>query len=311
MSQELIWGIPDDLMVGNFYPTLASAPTSWAMQATFIDELRAIGADGEGEVICVLDTGIDLDHPEFAGKIIEARSFVPGESVDDRNGHGAHCAGTAAGSSRAIGVGNRSKLLAGKVLSNGGSGTQDWIMNGFRWGLSAGATMFSISIGGPGFLEGMEPLFREAESRGIPVSVAAGNERSRGGVVRVNSTGIVVAAVDRMGRFAMFSNPGSTPNIIGIAAPGVEIVSAWPGGGYNSISGTSMATPFVAGTGACFNSARRKLGLPRWNSADFKRAFASRAIDAGPTGPDRDYGPGLIDGHFLRNLLVADPPEVK
>lgn len=310
MSQDLIWGIPDDLLVGGYYPTLAGAPTSWAMAATFVDELRAAGGDGEGEVVCVLDTGIDLNHPEFAGKIVEARSFVPGESVDDRNGHGTHVASTASGTSPSLTVAPKGRLLVGKVLSNAGRGQQDWIQNGFRWGLAAGATQFNLSIGGPGFLEGMEFLFREAESRGLVVNVAAGNERGQGGVVRVNSSALVVAAVDRLGRFAPFSNPGSNPNVLSIAAPGVDITGAWPGGGYNSISGTSMASPNSTSVTTAFNSARTKLGLKRWASSDFRRTFATRAVDAGRPGPDTDFGPGLLDGHFLRNLLVADPPEV-
>lgn len=307
---EPIFSVPD-YYVGNFFPANTRPPTSWAMGATFIDQLRLMGSDGEGEKVFVLDTGIDTDHPEFDGKLIESRSFVPGESAEAVNGHGPHCASTAAGKSLTIGVANQAKVGSGKCLSNAGSGNSSWIQSAFDWALAAGATVISVSIGGPGFLEGMEPWFRKAEAMGVVVAVAAGNERQGGGLVRVRSSALVVAAHDRMFRIANFSNPGITPDSIAVAAPGVEIVGAWPGGGYNSISGTSMATPFVAGVCAAFNSARRKLGLPKWKTSDFAQAFSTRAVDAGTPGRDRDFGPGVIDGHLLKNLLIPNPPEVK
>lgn len=305
---DLIWGIPGDLLVGDYFATAEAAPGSWAMGFTFIDRLREAGGGGEGELVCVLDTGIDQNHPEFAGRIADARSFVPGESVRDENGHGTHVAGTVGGRSPGVGVAGKVRFLVGKVLSNGGSGSSSWIEAGFRWGLAAGATGFSVSIGGPGFLSGMEPLFAEANAKGCWVSVAMGNEAS---AVNVRSSAVLVSAHDRAGRIANFSNFGSTPDVVGVAGPGVDIVSAWPGGGYRSISGTSMSTPFVAGTMSLFNSNRTKAGLKRWNSADFRRAFATRAVDAGAPGVDTRFGPGVLDGHFLRNLLVADPPEVR
>jgi subtilisin family serine protease len=262
-------------------------------------------------VIAVLDTGVNLSHPEFAGKIIEARSFVPGEGVEDGNGHGTHTASTNAGNTPTIGVAYKAKLLIGKVLSNAGSGAQSWIQDGFNWAVQSGATSISISIGGVGFLDGMEPLFQMAEQKGVVVNVAMGNERQRGGVVNTPSSALLVAAVDRLGKYASFSNPGLTADVVSIAAPGVDILGAWPGGGYNSISGTSMATPFSNSVCEAFNSARVKLGLPAFKTSDFKRAFSTRAIDAGTPGLDRDYGPGLLNGYFLRNLLIPNPPEVK
>lgn len=309
MSQP-IWGIPGDLIVGPTYGTLSAGPENWGMRACFVDLLRAVGGDGDGETVAILDTGIDLSHPEFAGRVQASMSFVPGEGIADRNGHGTHCAGTAAGATNTVGVATRPKILAGKCLSDGGSGSSDWIARAFRWALDSGATVVSMSIGGPGFLEGMESLFREANARGVIPVVAAGNERQQGGVVRVASSGIVVAAVDSAGRYAQFSNPASNGSILSIAAPGVNIVSARPGGGYQSMSGTSMATPFVSGVVAAVQSARVKAGLPKLTTAEFKTLFARRAVDAGTPGPDRDYGPGLIDGGLLALSLVSDP-EVK
>lgn len=301
---DLIWGIPPDLRHGPVFTSLSeAAPTSWAMGFTLIDLLRQTGADGEGEVVCVLDTGVDPDHPEVAGRVIGARSFT-GEPVYDGNGHGTHCAGTVGGSSPTVGVATKTKFLVGKVLSNGGSGSSAAIAQGFRWGVERGATGFSISIGGPGFLEGMEPLFAEAAAKGLYVSVAMGNDSS---AVGVRSSAVLVSAHDRNGRIAGFSNFGRTPDVVGVSGPGVDIVSARPGGGYQSMSGTSMATPFVAGTMAALNSARTKAGLKRLGSAEFRTLFATRAVDAGTPGVDTRFGPGVIDGGALARSLIPLP----
>lgn len=301
------FGIPEPVIDGPSFASLASAPENWGMRACFIDRLRAEGGTGEGEVIAVLDTGIDASHPEFAGRIIDAKSFVPGESAADGHSHGTHCAGTAAGGTPSVGVATKARILSGKCLDNGGSGSNSWIRAAFSWAMNAGATVISMSIGGPGFLESMEDLFREANAKGIIPVVAAGNERQEGGVVRYASSGIVVAAVDANGNYAAFSNPASAPTILTNAAPGVQILSAKPGGGYSIKSGTSMATPFDAGAIGLVQSGRVKHGLPKLNTGQLKNLLAGRSIDAGTPGPDRDFGAGLLDGNLLALSFVPNP----
>ena len=308
MSTEPIFGIPGDITYGPSVATLSAAPTNWGMEATGIDRLRT--RFGEGEVIAVLDTGLDHTHPEFAGRIKGVRSFVPGESAFDGNGHGTHCAGTAAGESVTVGVACKAGILGGKCLSDRGSGSTGWIRPAMEWAIQSRATVISMSIGGPGFLESIEDLVRQADAAGIVTVVAAGNERQRGGVVTFQSSALVVAAVDQNGRYAEFSNPARNPLGLSISAPGVGIVSAKPRGGYQLMSGTSMATPFVAGVVAAYQSERKAMGLAPLNNADFKRLFGGRAVDAGRPGVDTDYGPGLISGELLRLSLVPDP-EVK
>lgn len=304
---EPVWGIPEPVIIGPWFSTLAAAPENWGMRECHIDRLRAEGGTGEGEVIAILDTGIDASHPEFSGRIIDARSFVPGESVADGNGHGTHCAGTAAGGTPSVGVAGKARILAGKCLSNSGSGSNTWIRTAFQWAMDSGATVISMSIGGGGFLESMEDLFRAANAQGIIPCVAAGNERQQGGVVRYASSGIVVAAVDSSGNYATFSNPASSPAILTNAAPGVQILSAKPGGGYQIMSGTSMATPFDAGTVACVQSGRVKAGLPKLTTPQLKNLLAGRSIDAGTPGPDTNYGAGLVDGNLLALSFVPNP----
>ena len=306
---EPIYGIPPDVIHGSAFHLLSAAPLNWGMDACFVDRLRTAGGDGEGEVIAVLDTGADPSHPEFPPERWHAPpwSDVPGEGPQDGNFHGPHCMGTAAGRTPTIGVGFRAKVMSGKCLSNSGQGQQSWIMASARKAIDRGATVVSISIGGRGFLASMEPIFQQMNARGIIPVVAAGNERQQGGIVADQSSALVVAAVNRAGQFAPFSNPAANGDILSVAAPGVDIVSARTGGGYMSMSGTSMATPFVAGIVACVQSARVKAGLPRLTTAEFKKLFAVRSVDAGTPGPDRDYGPGLIDGGLLANSLVRNP----
>jgi subtilisin family serine protease len=276
-----------------------------------IDRLRAAGGDGEGEVVAVLDTGADPSHPEFAGRWhANPMSFVPGESSQDGHGHATHCLGSAAGVSPTVGVANKAKLLAGKCLSNEGSGWDSWIANAVEWAWQSGATVISLSIGGGGFSQSMSDLFDKVTAAGVIIVAASGNERGQGGQTTYPgryASALAVAAVDSNGRFASFSNPGQSNETLAVAAPGVNIWSAKPGGGYQVMSGTSMATPFVAGVVACYQSARRKAGLLRMTSAEVRTLFRGYAVDAGTPGPDRDYGAGLISGAALVRTLTVVP----
>jgi hypothetical protein len=258
--------------------------------------IGAVGADripngGEGVVVAVLDTGIEREHPAFAGKSIEVRNFCDGEPDHDADGHGTHCAGTIFGDpvdGTRIGIApGIDKALIGKVIGERG-GSSEAIIRAIYWAQSAGADIISMSLGidFPGFQKmlvekhGLDPraatsialtgytmnlrafdtLSRSIIGQaglmpGAVVAAAAGNESQAPEYTIMSAPPssaadfVSVAALDRRLTLAPFSNVGAK-----LAAPGVDIVSAGLGGRLASMSGTSMATPHVAGVAALWAS---------------------------------------------------------
>ncbi len=243
-----------------------TATATWGLQAT---RVLASPRSGAGIKVAVLDTGFDLNHPDYAGRSIQSASFISGESVQDGHGHGTHCIGTACGP-RNPGIGRRygvafgARIFAGKVLSNGGSGGDASILAGINWALQNGCQVISMSLGRrvrPG--EAPQTNYEMAGSRalqqGTLIVAAAGNDSMRPHITipvssPANASSIVaVAALDRFLRVASFSNQGINPSggEINFAGPGVDVHSSWPlPTRLRSISGTSMATPHVAGVAA-------------------------------------------------------------
>ncbi|MET8204312.1 S8 family peptidase [Micromonospora taraxaci] len=266
------------------------APTAW--QAGF---------DGTGVTVGVLDTGIDADHPDFAGHLTEVRDFTGGNDPSDAVGHGTHVASTIVGSGAASGgryrgVAPGAKLLVGKVCATTECQDSD-IITGMQW-LAPQARVVNLSVGGtdaPG-LDPLETAVQELSHRhGTLFVVAAGNEGKPKSISSPASAddALAVAAVDADDQRAYFSSRGPRvgDNHIKpeISAPGVDIVAAAPGGDYATMSGTSMATPHVAGTAAILAGQH-----PDWTGPQLKAALMDSAK---PTGEDTIYeqGAGRVD----------------
>ncbi|MFD4421111.1 S8 family serine peptidase [Agromyces sp. NPDC058484] len=221
---------------------------------------------GYGMRIAVLDTGIDLDHPDFAGRVLASQSFIPGQPVQDGHSHGTHCAGTAAGpkvpsgTQRRYGVAHGARLLIGKVLSDQGSGTSGQILAGIQWAIQQGAHVISMSLGsavavGQPHFTYYEQAATAALNAGSLIVAAAGNSGWAPVGAPANSPSVLaVAALDQALQRAPFSCVGLNGNggEVNIAAPGVATYSTVPvsKGSYGVKSGTSMATPHVAGVAA-------------------------------------------------------------
>lgn len=200
----------------------------------------------------VLDTGIDLDHPDLNVATSWSKTYVGG-TADDENGHGTHVAGTIAAENNTIGVvgvAAGATVVSVRVLDANGSGSISGIVKGVDY-VKASAydnDVANMSLGG-GASSTLDNAVKDAAASGVYFALAAGNESQNANNVspaRVNGSRILtVSAHDRYDYFASFSNYANPP--IDVCAPGVDVYSTWLGGGYKTISGTSMATPHIAG----------------------------------------------------------------
>ncbi|GGW96229.1 hypothetical protein GCM10010297_17630 [Streptomyces malachitofuscus] len=275
---------------------------TWGLQAI---RAQLSHLTGDGVKVAVLDTGVDTDHPDLAGRLEAATSFVPGETVEDVHGHGTHCAGTVAGpvspqQGPRYGVAPEARILAAKVLSNAGKGPDGQILAGMAWAVSHGARVISMSLGArvrPGeiFPQTYETLAVRALALGTLIVAAAGNDSRR--PVRTEPVNrpancpsiLSVAALDNALTPPYFSNTAvnGQGGEINIAAPGWQVRSAAPGGGYQVMSGTSMATPHVAGVVALLSQAHTDA-----SAADLSAALIAGAFPLGQ--PAVDVGAGLL-----------------
>lgn len=275
---------------------------TWGLQATRVNTSSATGA---GIRVAVLDTGMDLAHPDFAGRAMIHASFIAGQPVQDLHSHGTHCVGTVAGDRqraggmRRYGCARESIILAGKVLSNQGSGQDAGILAGINWAIQKGARVISMSLGSPVAVGqthkvAYENAGRAALNAGSLIIAAAGNSGSHPQYYPVGSPAnapsiMAVAAVDQSLRRASFSCRGVNPNggELDIAGPGVDVFSSVPmAARYGLKSGTSMATPHVAGIAALW---AQRTGL---RGAALRQRLLSSSLNIGQSA--QLVGRGLV-----------------
>ena len=292
-----------------------TAGATWGLLATKVADS---GFSGRGVRVAVLDTGMDLDHPDFRGRAVTTRSFIQNQGVQDENGHGTHCLGTACGpknptSGPRYGIAYESEIFVGKVLSNQGSSLGRSTIAGIQWAMDNRCQVVSMSLGGrvaPGqtFSPAFEQVALEAMRNNTLVIAAAGNDsrRSQNSVRPVSNPAncpsvMAVAALDRFLRVADFSNGSVNQDArVDIAGPGVDVYSSAPepappqqppffrqwSARYDTISGTSQATPHVSGIAALLLQENRDL-----SAAELWRVLASRARTL--SLPSGDVGAGL------------------
>ncbi|MFI1093354.1 S8 family peptidase [Streptomyces sp. NPDC020917] len=295
-------------------------------QQVHAPEAWAEGYDGKGTKVAVLDTGVDAEHPDLVNRVAESKNFTDSDSTDDRHGHGTHTASTVGGSGAASdgrekGVAPGTSLLIGKVLNDSGSGDSSWIIAGMQWAVDQGADVVSMSLGNPEIGDCTDPLAEAAKQLSQNTHtlfvVAAGNAGS--GTETVSSPGcapgvLTVGAVGPDDSTAWFSSRGPVavthtlkPEI---AAPGVDILAAKAGGrgiyAYQTMSGTSMATPHVAGAAAIVREAH-----PDWTAQQIKDALVSSARTGGKVAGADETGAGVLDVDAAVHQKVLSAPAVQ
>src|SRR5688572_10190602 len=218
--------------------------------------------------VAVLDTGLDLGHPDFAGRVIVSQSFV-GQPVQDLNGHGTHVAGTAAGTQAPAGttprygIAHKAPIFVGKVLSNSGGGTTASVLAGMNWAIANRCPVISMSLGAQSPVQAAYTAAGSAAlGRGLLIIAAAGNANSSTGAPANSPTIMSVASIDNTFLRSAFSNFGK----VEIAAPGRDVFSSVPRPTrYGIKTGTSMATPHVSGCAALWAQTSGTLrGMALW-----------------------------------------------
>jgi len=254
--------------------------STWGITRTSVKKLDPTSeysyvdtADGSGVTVYVIDTGIYIEHSEFAGRASWGTNTVGDGQDKDGNGHGTHCAGTIAGGT--YGMAKKAKLVAVKVLSASGSGTMDGVIKGIEWAAKnrQGPAVGSMSLGG-GKNTALNTAVASAVDSGLIMVVAAGNDNGQACTKSPASApeAITVAASDNKDVKASFSNYGKC---VDLYAPGVAVTSSWIGSptAINTISGTSMACPHVAGQVAKYLET-----TPKAKGDDAKAWLVSQAL---------------------------------
>lgn len=298
------------------------ARSEWVFTMTGARDLNAAGLSGKGVTVCVVDSGIDLLHPDFAHlRLVAWRDFVNlrAEPYDDE-GHGTAMAGLIAANGSLRGIAPDVGLIVAKVLNSAGFGSSQATADGIRFCMdpfgdgTRGADIISVSLGSkaPLFVGTEVSLAGQAAlNRGVFVVAAAGNDGGPfdNGDVEIPANlplALAIGAVDIFGRIAPFSSMGATlnrtdPNLKPeVAAPGVQIVSTAPGAHYVTLSGTSPATAVAAGVVALLLQRHPEL-RPAGSTANvltLKWALArSATTEPGQALPhDPWYGYGVIEG---------------
>jgi len=299
------------------YPNDPHLDREWGLEKVRASRAWGLSCGCPTALIAVLDSGVDLDHPDMAGKLRTDidRNFVdennPNTADDDR-GHGTHVAGIAAAatdnSTGVAGLGWETTILPLKVLRADGYGDSTTLAEAIRYAAEQGAQVINMSLGGLAACpSSLQEAVNYAYQSGVVLVAAAGNHgdpTDNGDVFPANCEHVLgVAATEPNDAVAGYSNYG---NHVNVAAPGSEIYSTgWPGdfltdcsSGYCYKWGTSMATPHVAGLAALIQTR-----YPAYTPDQVASAILDNAVDLGAAGWDPYYGCGRIDAH--ESLLVG------
>lgn len=263
-------------------------------------------SSGTGIKVAVIDTGIDKDHPDLIANIKGGRNYIIKKGSvnpanwDDDNGHGTHVAGIIAASDNeigVIGVAPTADLYAVKVLNRNGSGSLSDVIAGIDWAVGNNMDVINMSLGADSSSLSFKEAVDNAYSAGVVVVAAAGNDGAEVDYPAAYGSVIAVAATNSSNVRPSWSSFGPE---VELSAPGVYVRSTWKDNGYNTISGTSMASPHVAGTAALILASPVLPGFDAdtdgvWDASEVRSALQATADNLGAPGFDNYYGFGLVD----------------
>ena len=302
--------------------TTLSQKQGWGIKQCNVPKTWTI-TQGEGETVMVIDTGWS-NHSDLGENSVKGICTVDGR-IDDKEGHGTHCAGIIAAknnTSGMVGVAPKAKVVAVKALGDDGSGSFAAIAKALEYAIETKPTVISMSLGAPSCTGRVEKAIKKLYEMNIPIICAAGNDGKRGVdyPAKYPET-IAVAAYDKSGNIANFSAVGKE---VDWAAPGVNIYSTYLNDKYAILSGTSMACPFVAGIVALLISKHKKqeerTGKNDCKTIEqIKEHLLKYTVDKGIIGKDNNFGYGMLDvekliveGSSADNpaIIVPDKPQV-
>lgn len=273
----------------------------WNLPMINADKAWDISEGNESIIVAVVDTGVDLEHQDFRGKLVEGYNVLTdtNDPMDD-NGHGSHVAGIiSASTNNTVGIAGISwnnKIMPVKAIGADGTGSSFDIAKGIRWATDHGARVINMSVGNYHPSGILQEAIRYASNKGVVLVAASGNDNTdQPSFPAAYPEVISVAAVDQNAIRADFSNYG---HYIDVAAPGVDIPSTYIYNEYAALSGTSMACPHVAGLAGLILSVN-----PDLTNTDVRKIMEKSAKDLGTPGKDIDYGYGMID--VLKALKMA------
>lgn len=295
--------------------------TPWGISKIRATEVHDTGDKGTGIKVCVIDTGIDYNHPDLKANYKEGYNFLAGNTdpLDD-NGHGTHVSGIIAAvdsDTGVVGVAPEASLYVLKVLDKNGSGSYTDIVSALQWAIDNEMEVVNMSFGGTSYSKALEDICNAANNVGILLIAAAGNSGSGSDTIiypaKYNSV-VAVAATDSNDKRASFSSMGPA---LEISAPGVNILSTVPQGtckhcdpsGYKNLNGTSMACPHIVGTAALVMKTD-----PDLSNNEVRGRINNTSLDLSPEGRDTEYGYGRVDAKAAVDNdtpLPPPPPEEK
>jgi subtilisin family serine protease len=299
--------------VENVFVTFSQI-TDWGLRQLNVPETWKV-TDGEGMTAMVIDTGHPV-HPDIGDNARRGENFIAGEPIEDENGHQSHCTGIICAKNNdvgMVGVAPGSKCISVKALAKNGSGSYVGLAAALDYAIKVKPDVISMSLGGSAPSEQLHSRIKKLYDMNIPVVCAAGNT-GQGGVnypAAYDET-IAVAAYDKSGNIAYFSSKGEQ---VEWAAPGVGIYSTYLNNGYASLSGTSMACPFITGVILLMLAKHKKQEELVGGENDCKTVEQIRehllkyTDDKGAVGRDADWGYGVIDVEDL--ILGKDEEPIK